>query len=498
MYVTVAILLLIAIFIIYWFWKSKYEYWKNQKVPHPKPTPFFGNLRDIILLKVPFYQFCHNIYNEYKNDTFVGFYNLTSLGVVIRDVDLLKEILIKHFGSFEDTMLTIPKGVDPILGINPACLKGSAWKKVRSQLTPQFTLAKLKMKVPLLQKVGTDLLSYMQKEIRLNNSNCFEIKELAGRYTGETVFTCAYGLDGKSFENTLPISFKIGEDISGNAMTIKIKHLIGLFFPKLAKLFKITFVGKPTSKLFNDIILDTIKYRQDQKNVRNDYLDYIVQLKETDKDLKDIDVVGHAFTFYLDSYETTAIVLTYLMYELALNPHIQEKCREEVNKIMKEYNGELTGDALSKIKYVENTIFETLRKHPPVGMVFRVCTQDFKVPSTYTKENNPVTIKKGTLVIIPLTAIHNDPRYYANPEAFNPGRFTNSEKLHHFPFGDGPRTCLGKNFAMLQLKMFITLVLNKYRVTINKKTIVPYKPEFLHVLIVPQNGIHLNFEELPY
>lgn len=90
------------------------------------------------------------------------------------------------------------------------------------------------------------------------------------------------------------------------------------------------------------------------------------------------------------------------------------------------------------------TILETLRLHPPVHTINRVCTKKYKIP------NENVIIDKGTKVLITLTGIHQDPEYYERPKDFYPDHFTdenrrNRHPLAHIPFGVGPRECIGKS-----------------------------------------------------
>jgi len=89
-------------------------------------------------------------------------------------------------------------------------------------------------------------------------------------------------------------------------------------------------------------------------------------------------------------------------------------------------------------------IAETLRKYPPVPFLTRECTKRYTIPGT------SVTLEKGMPVVIPVLGIHKDPKYYPNPEKFDPDRFRveAKSKRHHFtylPFGEGPRVCIGKS-----------------------------------------------------
>ena len=99
------------------------------------------------------------------------------------------------------------------------------------------------------------------------------------------------------------------------------------------------------------------------------------------------------------------------------------------------------------IMFLNHSFSETLRKYPPVPILNRECTNDFKIPST------DVVLKKGMATVIPVLALHHDPKYYPEPERFDPERFNEDEnaKRHHYvylPFGEGPRICIG-TFAVL-------------------------------------------------
>lgn len=96
-----------------------------------------------------------------------------------------------------------------------------------------------------------------------------------------------------------------------------------------------------------------------------------------------------------------------------------------------------------KIERLYFCFVETLRIHPPMFSLQKICTEDF----TYTMKNNKtVTIEKGTPVILPVYGLHHDSKYFEDPELFKPERFLNKEKLTKYtfiPFGEGPRICLG-------------------------------------------------------
>ncbi|KAK5639919.1 hypothetical protein RI129_010730 [Pyrocoelia pectoralis] len=94
-----------------------------------------------------------------------------------------------------------------------------------------------------------------------------------------------------------------------------------------------------------------------------------------------------------------------------------------------------------EMEYLDNCLYESLRKYPPAPMTTRLCTKSYKIP------NSDVVINKGTYVFIPIYAIHRDPEYYPNPDKYDPDRFSkesinNRPPLAFLPFGDGPRKCI--------------------------------------------------------
>lgn len=125
-------------------------------------------------------------------------------------------------------------------------------------------------------------------------------------------------------------------------------------------------------------------------------------------------------------------------------------------------NRDIVFEDLRQMKYLENVIKETLRLFPPVLLVSRELLEDFKV-----KE---YLIPTGTTCVVLLYALHRDPKYFPNPEIFDPDRFLpeNYRTRHPFafvPFSAGPRNCIGQRFAMQAVKVVLTSVLRKYRVT---------------------------------
>lgn len=169
-----------------------------------------------------------------------------------------------------------------------------------------------------------------------------------------------------------------------------------------------------------------------------------------------------AFIFFIGAFESTSSTISLCLYELARNLELQKKVQVEVDEITTKYPT-TNYEALMELKFLDCCIYETLRKYPPAPFLMRECEMDYEV------EETSQIIRKGTLLIIPAFGIHRDPEIFAQPLEFRPERFENSstgdgesEGLFYFPFGDGPRICIGKRMGLLTVRLGLFLMLQKF------------------------------------
>ena len=187
--------------------------------------------------------------------------------------------------------------------------------------------------------------------------------------------------------------------------------------------------------------------------------------------LTDDDILANSFVFLLAGYETTANLLSYLTYQLAVNPECQQTLVEEVQQCI-DQNGTIDYEGIVGLPYLDACISETLRLCNPALQAARVASED------YTLGKTGITIPKGMTVIIPVHAIHHSPKFYPNPHRFDPTRFMpeNRDKLipyTYLPFGAGPRNCVGMRFALMEAKTAIVRLITKYEFFRTKNTKVP-------------------------
>lgn len=145
--------------------------------------------------------------------------------------------------------------------------------------------------------------------------------------------------------------------------------------------------------------------------------------------------------FLLAGFVSVTTAVCFLLHELVVNPHVQQKLYEEILTVEKELNGEpLQYDALKKLKYLDMVFSETMRLWPSLGVNERSCTKPYVVENT---DGTKVQINVGDAVYFSYYGIQRDPQYYPNPNKFDPDRFDETKNTipsgTFFPFGSGPR-----------------------------------------------------------
>lgn len=174
--------------------------------------------------------------------------------------------------------------------------------------------------------------------------------------------------------------------------------------------------------------------------------------------------------FFLAGFETTAATLSCAIYELALNPGVQEKLSNELsNKLDGLDRSSLEYyDTVMNLPYLEGVIKETLRKYPPIGFLERRVSVD-------SYDLNGIKLERDTLVQIMPGAIHYNEKFYPDPSLFKPNRWL-PEKKHlltpytFLPFGGGPKNCVGMRFAYQEIKLCLAHLVPRYRFILSQHT----------------------------
>ncbi|KAL1462448.1 hypothetical protein WDU94_014282 [Cyamophila willieti] len=450
---------LIALFIKYKL--IIFRYWKNKQVVTFNPSFPFGNVADILLFRKTFHQFNTEFYNKIKYEhkkPYGGLYSMYKPVLMVTDPELLKNILIKDFDYFVDRGLFDGEESEknPLEG-HLFNKKGIEWKRLRNKLSPTFTSGKIKYMTPLIVKCSDNLVNAISKQFADSNQISLDMREYCARYTTDVIGSTAFGIEINSLENPDSEVRRISKLMMKPNLTITLKRVLLGFIPLLKPYIDLQV--KSVTDFFVNLFKSSWKYREENNIERNDFLNLLMQLRneQKGKELGEDDVeitpncmVAQSFVFFVAGFETSSSALSFCLYELAQNKHLQTKLRQEILDTRKQ-QGELNYEALLSMSLLDKVTKETLRKYPSVPQLDRIAVKEYKIPDT------DITLDVGTKISIPTFAIHYDPEYYPNPDKFDPERFMpeNVESRPHYtylPFGDGPRNCIGMRFGLIQFK----------------------------------------------
>lgn len=222
--------------------------------------------------------------------------------------------------------------------------------------------------------------------------------------------------------------------------------------------------------------------------------------KQQRSEITDNDIMGQAMIFFFAGFETVASLMCFVAYELAANPEIQTRLREEINETYATNNGQITYESIVKMRYLDMVVCETLRKWPVNNSTDRCCTKAYTIEPTRADET-AVHLKVGDLIWIPIFGLHRDPAYYPEPERFDPERFNeeNRKKINpytYIPFGLGPRNCIASRFALLETKLIISSILRSFELTISPKMKFPLQLNKKGPLLSADGGTWLVLNRL--
>ncbi|XP_063541884.1 cytochrome P450 6B5-like [Cydia strobilella] len=473
------------------------DYWIRKKVRGPKPTFFFGNIMDSVLRKKPVGVVFKEIYDAYPDEKVVGFFRMRSPDLLVRDLDVVKCVLIKDFHIFTDRGKEFSKSG---FGANLFHADSATWRVLRKRFSPMFTSGKLRNMMYLLTERGDRFVKYIDRITQKNTEQ--EIHGLTQKFTQSVIIACVFGLDLDTFDDQQHETLQALQWIDKKIFSVKYGSELESMYPGILKKIGGWFLDEEVKKFFSKLIKDVIAMRNGQPSNRHDFMDLLLELKKeyghgqseaNTLDMTDEDIAAQAYIFYAAGYESSASTMGFLLYQLALNQDIQEKLYEEIKEALERtaLDGEMTYYAIMNLSYMEKVFNETLRMYPIITKLKRRAKTSYKIPET------DITIDKGQLIKISVLGIHHDEKYYPNPEVFDPERFSpeNVQARHKcafLPFGEGPKQCIGIRFAQMQSWVGLAKLLHRYRVEPSGNTPHRFTYEPTRVVLYPKDGFPIN------
>lgn len=459
-----------------------YDYWPKRGIPCVKGAlPFFGNNLPMYLLRKDLPTLCDEIYKSHGNCSMVGFYQNRRPTLMLRDPELVRIVLISAFSHFHSNFLNIDPELDPLLAQNPFFIDGKEWKTRRNYLSNAvMSSKKLKVLCTVVMKVCAKFTKYVEDHANESNGAYeVEAKDLFTRFTGEVVANIALGIEGDFFsDKNNPNSFRgTIEGLFKPSLLKNINYVLIFFAPTLNKLFRCRFLPKRVDRFFKRVTQQVVTARRNDATVaRNDFIQLMLEAY-TDKngETDQFGVTSSASSFFVAGYETSAITLLFFAYQLAVNVHVQDKLRREVVEVLEKHGGDINYDSLAEMTYMEQALNESMRLHSAFGILMKRCNERCKLVGD---DGIECIVEPGNDLIVPFESFQLDPKYWDNPEVYNPDRFSDDAsngrpKTVFLPFGEGPRFCVGKRFAMMQMKAVMATMLRGFTIELSTKTKLP-------------------------
>ncbi|KAH8332815.1 hypothetical protein KR074_011292 [Drosophila pseudoananassae] len=430
---------------------------------------------------------------------------------MIRDPDLIKKVTIKDFDHFSNhrNLFATSSDDDPhemgnLFGYSLFSMRDSRWKDMRSTLSPAFTGSKMRQMFTLMNDVAREAVDSLELNEKDDEGIELDLRDFCTRFANDVIATTAFGLQVNSFKERENTFYMMGKKLTAFTLAQNLKFLIFFSLKKLYRILKIELFDRKSTQYFVRLVVDAMKYRQEHNIIRPDMINILMEAQgifqpEKTKtapirEWSDRDVVAQCFVFFFGGFDTSAVLMCFTAHEIMENEEVQQKLYEEVEKVDQELDGkELTYEAVMGMKYLDQVVQEVLRKWPGAVAFDRECNRDI----TYEVDGQSVEIKKGDVVWLPVCGIQRDPKYFENPDKFDPERFSDENKANinpftYFPFGLGQRNCIGLRYALLEAKSFIYYMLKNYRFVPAKKSCIPIELSGSGFQMLPKGGFWIK------
>jgi cytochrome P450 len=397
----------------------------------------------------------HLLLESRKLGEFVRMYYGPFRLYIVNTPDLAHEVLVEKAASFYKT--TILKTVlEPVVGAGLFTNDGDSWRQQRRLAQPAFHSKRIAAYADVMVQFA---------------------HELAERWHDQQTLDVEHEMAGVTMQivsKTLFDAHVTQEDTTGQAVATVLR----LADQRFNRIFQIP-DWLPTSENrrmkaaiqhLDELIQGFINERRATSEDKGDLLSMMIAATDdengarmSDKQLRD-----EVMTVFGAGHETTAVTLTWAFYVLSQHPEVEAKLHAELDTVL---GGRLpTFEDLPKLPYTEKVIKETMRLYPPAWSVTREPIVPVRLADKYD-------LKKGKTLMVNIYGIHRDERYFPDPLRFDPERWTpeNEKKMHryqYFPFGAGPRVCIGNSFAMMEARLVLATLAQRFRLTLAPEQIV--------------------------
>lgn len=443
--------------------------------PGPNGLPFIGSLfrarRNPLSFALDLTRECGDI-AAFR----IGIYS----GYLVNHPDYFQHVLQSNSRNYSKANYNYNK-LKPVLGEGLITADGDSWLRNRRLIQPLFHKKRIAQDGSIITRTVANLLKRWEKASASNQP---------------------INLSASMMRLSLRIIIRILFSQEIDTVTNYVLHAFTTLNEDVAYRFRSVFVPPlwiPTrrNRAFNkakaeldEVVYALIRKRRENDTSQNDLLDMLLSAREepsgeglTDKQIRD-----EAMTLMLAGHETTANLLTWACYLLSQHPSVLQTLQTELQKVI---GGRLpTTEDLPRLGYTKQVLQESLRLYPPVWIISRRAINNDMIAG--------YSIPAGSTVTLCAYTLHRHPDFWRNPELFRPERFAPARvnkqpPVAYFPFGAGPRACVGSHLALTEAQLILATIFQRYRLTMAPGQ--PVTPEPL-VTLRPRNDLYMTVSAL--
>ena len=365
-----------------------------------------------------------------------------------------------------------------LLGQGLVTSEGSLWLNQRRLMQPMFHRQKVAAFGKLIAECTLEMLDRWRG--RAERQEPFDVAPEMMRLTLQIVGQALLSMDLTAQADVIGRNMTIANERFGNMG-------LSAFAPWFPTPGNVRF--RKAALALRKIVLDIIAERRRDDRDHADLLSMLLAVRdeETGEGMKDQQLRDEILTLILAGHETTATALSWTCYLLSQNPDAERKLHAELDQAL---GGRAASvDDLPKLNYTGMVIDEAMRMYPPVWAIGREAVADDEIMGYH--------IRKGSNLVLSQWLAHHHPAFWENPDRFEPERFSAERasgrpRYAFFPFGGGPRMCIGNLFALTEAQIVLATVAQKYRLRVPASHPIGLQPL---VTLRPRYGVKVVLEQ---
>ncbi|TKW36071.1 hypothetical protein SEVIR_2G416100v4 [Setaria viridis] len=408
--------------------------------------------------------------------------------VFLGDVNVVRHVLFDRTGLYPKNLMN--PHLCRLLGKGLVLTDGDDWKRHRKVVHPAFSMDKLKMMTETMSTCARSMMSEWEAQLAKAGGVEIELSRQFEELTADVISNTAFGSSYKEGRQVFLAQRELQILAFSTVFSVQIPVLRYLPTEKNRRTWKL-------DKQVRGMLMDIIKSRlatKDTAGYGNDLLGLMLEACAPEHGetpaLSMDEIIDECKTFFFAGHDTTSHLLTWASFLLSTHQEWQDKLREEVRRECGDE--EPNGETLNKLKLVNMFLLETLRLYAPVSIIQRKASSDLDIGG--------IRVPEGAILTISIATIHRDKEVWGeDADEFRPERFENgvTRAAKHpnalLSFSSGPRSCIGQNFAMIEAKAVVAMILQRFSLELS--------PKYVHapmdvITLRPRHGLPMLLKRL--